>query len=181
MFATHEGAVAAPTAGLHFTPELLGALAQAGVETARVTLHVGAGTFLPVRDRECAGASDACGARLYFRRDGGARSARRGRRAGGSCRSAPRRCGCSKPRRRGGEVEAFDGETDIFIIPGYRFKVADLLVTNFHLPRSTLLMLVRPLPGWSAFARPMRMRSRRVTGFIPMAMPVCWSVREFFV
>jgi S-adenosylmethionine:tRNA ribosyltransferase-isomerase len=146
MFATHEGAVAAPTAGLHFTPELLGALAQAGVVTARVTLHVGAGTFLPVRTEnvlehrmhaERGFISAETAARIRATRAAGGRIVPVGT-------TALRVLESAAPR---GEVEAFDGETDIFIIPGYRFKVADLLVTNFHLPRSTLLMLVSAFAG----------------------------------
>ncbi len=146
MFATHEGAVAAPTAGLHFTPELLGALAQAGVESARVTLHVGAGTFLPVRTEnvrehrmhaERGFISAETAARIRATRAAGGRIVPVGTTALRVLESAA----------TSGEVEEFDGETDIFIIPGYRFKVADLLVTNFHLPRSTLLMLVSAFAG----------------------------------
>jgi S-adenosylmethionine:tRNA ribosyltransferase-isomerase len=146
MFATHEGAVAAPTAGLHFTPELLGALAQAGVETARVTLHVGAGTFLPVRTENVL--EHRMHAERGFISAETAARIRAARAAGGRIvpvgTTALRVLESAAPN---GEVEAFDGETDIFIIPGYRFKVADLLVTNFHLPRSTLLMLVSAFAG----------------------------------
>lgn len=151
MFATYEGAVAAPTAGLHFTPELLNALAQAGVESVRVTLHVGAGTFLPVRTEnvlehrmhaERGFISAETAARIRATRVAGGRIVPVGT-------TALRVLESAAPT---GEVEEFDGETDIFIIPGYRFKVADLLVTNFHLPRSTLLMLV------SAFAGMQRIR-----------------------
>ncbi|HEY1856485.1 tRNA preQ1(34) S-adenosylmethionine ribosyltransferase-isomerase QueA [Acidocella sp.] len=146
MFATHEGAVAAPTAGLHFTPELLGALAQAGVESVRVTLHVGAGTFLPVRTEnvlehrmhaERGFVSAETAARIRATRAAGGRIVPVGTTALRVIESAA----------AGGEIEAFDGETDIFIIPGYGFKVTDLLVTNFHLPRSTLLMLVSAFAG----------------------------------
>jgi S-adenosylmethionine:tRNA ribosyltransferase-isomerase len=146
MFATYEGAVAAPTAGLHFTPELLNALAQAGVESVRVTLHVGAGTFLPVRTEnvlehrmhaERGFISAETAARIRATRVAGGRIVPVGT-------TALRVLESAAPT---GEVEEFDGETDIFIIPGYRFKVADLLVTNFHLPRSTLLMLVSAFAG----------------------------------
>ena len=146
MFATYEGAVAAPTAGLHFTPELLNALAQAGVENVRVTLHVGAGTFLPVRTEnvlehrmhaERGFISAETAARIRATRVAGGRIVPVGT-------TALRVLESAAPT---GEVEEFDGETDIFIIPGYRFKVADLLVTNFHLPRSTLLMLVSAFAG----------------------------------
>jgi len=151
MFATYEGAVAAPTAGLHFTPELLNALAHAGVESVRVTLHVGAGTFLPVRTEnvlehrmhaERGFISAETAARIRATRAAGGRIVPVGT-------TALRVLESAAPT---GEMEEFDGETDIFIIPGYRFKVADLLVTNFHLPRSTLLMLV------SAFAGMQRIR-----------------------
>ena len=146
MFATHEGAVAAPTAGLHFTPELLGALGQAGVESARVTLHVGAGTFLPVRTEnvrehrmhaERGFVSAETAARIRATRAAGGRIVPVGTTALRLIEAAAAT----------GEMEAFDGETDIFIIPGYRFRVADLLVTNFHLPRSTLMMLVSAFAG----------------------------------
>ncbi len=152
MFATHEGAVAAPTAGLHFTPELLAGLEAAGVASARVTLHVGAGTFLPVRTEnvlehrmhaERGFVSAATAERIRATRAAGGRIVPVGTTALRLIESAAAATG---------EVEAFDGETDIFIIPGYRFKAADLLFTNFHLPRSTLLMLV------SAFAGMQRIR-----------------------
>ncbi|MBB5374182.1 tRNA preQ1(34) S-adenosylmethionine ribosyltransferase-isomerase QueA [Acidocella aromatica] len=153
LFATNEGAVAAPTAGLHFTPELLAALAARGVETTRVTLHVGAGTFLPVR------VEDVTQHRMHAERGfvtaETAAKINATRKAGG--RIIP--VGTTALRLiesaadADGVVHPFDSETDIFIIPGYRFKVADLLFTNFHLPKSTLLMLV------SAFAGMERIRS----------------------
>ncbi|MGO9817319.1 MAG: tRNA preQ1(34) S-adenosylmethionine ribosyltransferase-isomerase QueA [Acidocella sp.] len=147
MFAAHEGAVAAPTAGLHFTPELLAALQERGVETTRVTLHVGAGTFLPVRvedvtqhkmhaERGFVTAETA--AKINATRAAGGRIIPVGTTALRLIESAA---------GEGGAVHEFNGETDIFILPGYRFKIADLLFTNFHLPKSTLLMLVSAFAG----------------------------------
>jgi S-adenosylmethionine:tRNA ribosyltransferase-isomerase len=147
MFAAHEGAVAAPTAGLHFTPELMEALAARGVEVARVTLHVGAGTFLPVRvedlhehkmHAERGFVSGAVAARMNEARAAGRRIVPVGTTALRLIESAADESGFVRP---------FDGETNIFILPGYRFKVADLLFTNFHLPHSTLLMLVSAFAG----------------------------------
>ncbi|MDD2795065.1 tRNA preQ1(34) S-adenosylmethionine ribosyltransferase-isomerase QueA [Acidocella sp.] len=147
MFAAHEGAVAAPTAGLHFTPELAASLEEAGVEIVCVTLHVGAGTFLPVRVENLAEhrmhaergyVSAAAAARINAMRAAGGRIVPVGTTALRVIESAA---------GDDGLVQAFDGETDIFILPGYRFKVADLLFTNFHLPHSTLLMLVSAFAG----------------------------------
>lgn len=147
MFAAHDGAVAAPTAGLHFTPELLAALAARGVGIERVTLHVGAGTFLPVRvedvrehrmHAERGVISAAAAARINAARAAGGRVVPVGTTALRLLESAA---------DDAGEVAAFDGDTDIFILPGYRFKIADLLFTNFHLPHSTLLILVAAFAG----------------------------------
>jgi len=147
MFAAHEGAVAAPTAGLHFTPALLSALAARGVRMVKVTLHVGAGTFLPVR-HENLHEHRMHAERGILTED--AATAINAARAGGH-RIVP--VGTTALRLietaadDAGQVNPFDGETDIFILPGYRFKVADLLLTNFHLPYSTLLMLVSAFAG----------------------------------
>ena len=147
MFAAHDGAVAAPTAGLHFTPALLAALAARGVEVARLTLHVGAGTFLPVRVRdvrehrmhaERGFISAATAARINAMRAQGGRVVPVGTTALRLLESAA---------NAAGEVAEFAGDTDIFILPGYKFKIADLLFTNFHLPQSTLLMLVSAFAG----------------------------------
>jgi S-adenosylmethionine:tRNA ribosyltransferase-isomerase len=152
MFARTEGAVAAPTAGLHFTPALLEALAARGVRHATVTLHVGAGTFLPVR------VDDLSQHRMHPERgtvDAAAAAAiTAAREAGGRVVSI----GTTSLRvletaAAGGAIEPFDGETDLFILPGFRFRAVDLLLTNFHLPRSTLFMLV------CAFAGTARMRA----------------------
>jgi S-adenosylmethionine:tRNA ribosyltransferase-isomerase len=153
MFAEHEGAVAAPTAGLHFTPALLDAFQAEKIGIARVTLHVGAGTFLPVRvenvmehkmHAERGFISAAVAAQINETRANGGRIIPVGTTALRLLESAA---------DEGGAVHQFAGETEIFIVPGYKFKVADLLFTNFHLPHSTLLMLV------SAFAGMQRIRS----------------------
>jgi S-adenosylmethionine:tRNA ribosyltransferase-isomerase len=153
MFASHAGAVAAPTAGLHFTPALLQALQARGVTTAALTLHVGAGTFLPVRVENVAehrmhAEYGAIGADA-------ATHINQARSAGGRVVAA----GTTSLRlletvaRPDGTVAPFAGETDIFILPGYRFKIVDVLLTNFHLPRSTLFMLVCAFAGLERMRR----------------------------
>ena len=144
------GAVAAPTAGLHFTPDLLAALAEAGIALHRVTLHVGAGTFLPVKTESTEdhvmhaedGEVERRGRRRTQRRAGARRPDRRGRH---DLAPHPRKRRCRRP----GQLRAFSGETSIFITPGYRFRAVDALMTNFHLPRSTLFMLVSAFSGLS--------------------------------
>jgi S-adenosylmethionine:tRNA ribosyltransferase-isomerase len=141
------GAVAAPTAGLHFTPQLAEAVARAGASLHRVTLHVGAGTFLPVK------AEDTADHRMHSewaRLDGETAAAlEAARRAGGRIVAV----GTTSLRvlesaaRGQGRLAAFEGETDIFITPGFSFQAVDALVTNFHLSRSTLLMLVSAFSG----------------------------------
>lgn len=147
MFAAHDGAVAAPTAGLHFTPGLIESLRLSGVGFAEVTLHVGAGTFLPVRSEDLSqhvmhserGIVTAQAAAAINRcREAGGRIIPVGTTALRLIEAA------ADPT---GRVEPFAGETDIFILPGYRFRIADLLFTNFHLPHSTLLMLVSAFAG----------------------------------
>ena len=153
LFARTEGAVAAPTAGLHFTPDLRDRIAARGIEILTVTLHVGAGTFLPVKAEdtddhemhaewgevtaevaERVNAARAAGGRLVAV---GTTSVRLLEAAAGD----------------DGRLRPFAGDTAIFITPGYRFKIVDLMLTNFHLPRSTLFMLV------SAFAGLQRMKA----------------------
>jgi len=147
VYATHRGAVAAPTAGLHFTEGLLGAIEAAGIGIARVTLHVGAGTFLPVKAKRVAdhrmhaewGRIDAQTAeRIQDTHDAGGRIVAAGT-------TSLRLLESASPAP--GRIEAFEGETDIFITPGYKFRMVDLLLTNFHLPRSTLFMLVAAFSG----------------------------------
>ncbi len=153
IYARDPGAVAAPTAGLHFTPELLRALEHRGMGRETLTLHVGAGTFLPVkvedtRDHkmhaERGVITPAAAARINAARAAGGRIVAVGTTALRLLESAADEDGTLHP---------FDGATDIFITPGYRFRMVDVLMTNFHLPRSTLFMLV------SAFAGLDRMQS----------------------
>jgi S-adenosylmethionine:tRNA ribosyltransferase-isomerase len=147
MFAAKDGAVAAPTASLHFTPALMGAIAAAGIATETLTLHVGAGTFLPVKVDDTAdhvmhaewGEVDAAtAARLNAVRANGGRVIAVGTTALRLLESAADDVGM---------LHAFSGDTAIFITPGYRFKAIDGLMTNFHLPKSTLFMLVSALMG----------------------------------
>ncbi|MGD9846190.1 MAG: tRNA preQ1(34) S-adenosylmethionine ribosyltransferase-isomerase QueA [Variibacter sp.] len=153
VFAREEGSVAAPTAGLHFTDAMLDALRARGIGVHFVTLHVGAGTFLPVKADDTAdhamhsewgeiGADTA--AALNAVRDQGGRIVAVGSTALRLLESAA---------DAQGRVRPFSGETDIFITPGYRFKAADLMVTNFHLPRSTLFMLVAAFSGLDTMQR----------------------------
>jgi S-adenosylmethionine:tRNA ribosyltransferase-isomerase len=147
MFAREKGAVAAPTAALHFTPQLLEALEQAGIGHETLTLHVGAGTFLPVKAEDTAdhvmhsewGRIDAATAdRLNAVRAVGGRLIAVGTTVLRLLESA-----ADEENR----IQAFEGDTDIFITPGYHFIAVDGLLTNFHLPRSTLFMLISALMG----------------------------------
>lgn len=147
IFAAKDGSVAAPTAGLHFTPTLLESLKRAEISLERVTLHVGAGTFLPVTaddtenhkmHSEYAVISEDTAARLNAVRRAGGRIIAVGTTALRTLESAVDSKGIIRP---------FNGETDIFITPGYAFKAVDVLLTNFHLPRSTLFMLVAAFSG----------------------------------
>jgi S-adenosylmethionine:tRNA ribosyltransferase-isomerase len=146
-YAAHQGSVAAPTAGLHFTPDLFARLAEAGISRETVTLHVGAGTFLPVTasdtsqhkmHSETASLDGAAAKRLNETRQKGGRIAAVGTTSLRTLESAA---------SGDGALHAFSGDTDIFITPGYRFKTAEVLLTNFHLPRSTLFMLVSAFMG----------------------------------
>lgn len=147
MFADQPGAVAAPTAALHFTPELMAALDAAGIGHATLTLHVGAGTFLPVKAED----TDAHRMHAEWGRIDAATADRLNavRKAGGRVIAV----GTTSLRlieSASGEddvIRPFEGDTAIFITPGYRFRGVDGLVTNFHLPRSTLFMLVSALMG----------------------------------
>ncbi len=147
VFAEIDGAVAAPTAGLHFTPELMTRLKEHGVGVEAVTLHVGPGTFLPVK------VDDTAGHRMHAEwgsvTEEAAAALNAARVAGGRIVAI----GTTSLRLletvadEAGVIHPFSEETDIFITPGYRFRAVDLLMTNFHLPRSTLFMLVSAFSG----------------------------------
>ena len=146
VYAKHEGSAAAPTAGLHFTPELLEKIQEKGIKLAHVTLHVGLGTFRPVKVDDVT--QHHMHSEFYMVEEEQARLINETKAAGGrvicvgttSCRTLESATG------EDGILKAGSGWTEIFIYPGYRFKLMDALITNFHLPESTLLMLV------SAFA-----------------------------
>ncbi|WP_404404102.1 tRNA preQ1(34) S-adenosylmethionine ribosyltransferase-isomerase QueA [Pelagibacterium halotolerans] len=147
VYAEHDGAVAAPTAGLHFTEELLARLEAMGVSIEHVTLHVGAGTFLPMKAEDTADhkmhaewgvVSSETVARIEKAKARGGRVVAVGTTSLRLLESAARETGTLRP---------FSGDTDIFITPGFAFRVVDILMTNFHLPRSTLFMLVSAFSG----------------------------------
>ena len=147
VYAEHSGSAAAPTAGLHFTPELLEEIQKKGVDIARVTLHVGLGTFRPVKADEI---TDHHMHSEFYQIDEEAAEKINHAKANGhrvicvgttSCRTI------ESAADENGHLKAQSGWTDIFIYPGYRFKILDCLITNFHLPESTLIMLVSALAG----------------------------------
>ncbi len=147
VYAKYEGSAAAPTAGLHFTKELLERIRQKGVKTAYVTLHVGLGTFRPVKEENLI--NHHMHSEFYQVTKEAADLINNTKEAGGrvvcvgttSCRTIESAAGAD------GKVAAGSGDTEIFIYPGYQFKVLDNLITNFHLPESTLIMLVSALAG----------------------------------
>ena len=147
VYAKHEGSAAAPTAGLHFTPELLEQVKEMGVNIAHVTLHVGLGTFRPVKVDDVE--KHHMHSEFYIVEEDQAKLINDTKKNGGrviavgttSCRTLESATG------ENGIVKATSGWTEIFIYPGYRFKCIDALITNFHLPESTLLMLVSALAG----------------------------------
>lgn len=153
VFAEYDGSVAAPTAGLHFTPELLARLEAQRIARVNLTLHVGAGTFLPVTAQdtaehrmhaERATVSDSTAARLNEVREGGRKILAVGTTSLRTLETAAREDNTFMP---------VSGETALFITPGYRFKSAEILLTNFHLPRSTLFMLVCAFSGIETMKR----------------------------
>ena len=147
VYAKHDGSAAAPTAGLHFTPELLQAIRERGVRIAHVTLHVGLGTFRPVKAEQIE--DHHMHSEFYMVEEEQARLINRTKAEGGriiavgttSCRTLESAAGPD------GMLQAGSGWTDIFIYPGYEFRLVDCLITNFHLPESTLMMLVSALAG----------------------------------
>ncbi|MGY3233535.1 MULTISPECIES: tRNA preQ1(34) S-adenosylmethionine ribosyltransferase-isomerase QueA [unclassified Bradyrhizobium] len=153
MFAANEGAVAAPTAGLHFTPALEHALHARGVGVNRITLHVGAGTFLPVK------VDDTDGHKMHA--EWGTISAQTAERLNAARKSGGRIVAVGTTSLRllesaaseDGTIRPFTAETSIFITPGYRFRAVDVLMTNFHLPKSTLFMLVSAFAGLETMRR----------------------------
>jgi S-adenosylmethionine:tRNA ribosyltransferase-isomerase len=164
IYAEVSGSVAAPTAGLHFTPDLFARLDAAGVQRESVTLHVGAGTFLPVTATdteqhrmhpEWATLTGDSAARLNAAHEAGGRIAAVGTTSLRTLESAA---------ADDGQLHPFADETRLFIVPGYRFKAVDVLLTNFHLPRSTLFMLVSAFAGTEtmkhAYAEAIRLRYR---------------------
>lgn len=164
VFSQVKGAVAAPTAGLHMTPELLASLRAHGVEIVSLTLHVGLGTFMPVRvedirehrmHREYFFIPEQTARAVRTRKEGGGRIIALGTTVARALEQAA---------TEDGTVLTGEGEADIFIYPGYRFKVVEALITNFHLPKSTLLMLVSAFAGqellFRAYAEAIRRRFR---------------------
>ena len=147
VYAEHSGSAAAPTAGLHFTPELLKEIGQKGIDIARVTLHVGLGTFRPVKVDDVK--NHHMHSEFYMISEEAARKINLTKENGGrvicvgttSCRTI------ESAADENGRLKACSGWTDIFIYPGYQFKILDALITNFHLPESTLVMLVSALAG----------------------------------
>ena len=147
VYATHSGSAAAPTAGLHFTPELLREIEEKGVGIARVTLHVGLGTFRPVKVDDVE--NHHMHSEFYMIDEEAAEKINRAKDSGKrvicvgttSCRTV------ESAADENGRLKVCSGWTEIFIYPGYRFKVLDCLITNFHLPESTLIMLVSALAG----------------------------------
>ena len=147
VYAKHDGSAAAPTAGLHFTKELLEKIREKGIAVAEITLHVGLGTFRPVKVEKVE--EHHMHSEYYEVSEEAAGLINAARAAGGriiavgttSCRTL------ESAGKDDGTIEAGNGWTDIFIYPGYRFKMVDALITNFHLPKSTLVMLVSALAG----------------------------------
>ena len=147
VYATHSGSAAAPTAGLHFTPELLKTIEEKGIDIARVTLHVGLGTFRPVKVDDVE--NHHMHSEFYMIDEEAAKKINRAKENGKrvicvgttSCRTI------ESAADENGRLKSCSGWTEIFIYPGYQFKILDCLITNFHLPESTLIMLVSALAG----------------------------------
>lgn len=177
VFAQQPGAVAAPTAGLHFDRPLLDALRQKGVQTAAVTLHVGAGTFQPVRVQDLSQhvmhaeyadvSQEVCDAVAACRERGG-RVVAVGTTSVRSLESAA----------RDGTLKPFQGDTRLFITPGYQFRVVDVMITNFHLPESTLLMLVSAFAGYENIMQAYQHAVRREYRFFSYGDAMLMTYRQ---
>ena len=163
IYAREKGSVAAPTAGLHFTPEILAHIKHRGIETAEITLHVGLGTFQPVREeqvedhklhREAYSISPEAATAINRALDAGRRIVAVGT-------TTVRALEHSAAKSATGRLKSGTGEADIFIYPGYEFRIVAALLTNFHLPQSTLLMLVAALAGKERVTRGLRPRRAR--------------------
>lgn len=155
VFARRPGAVAAPTAGLHFDEAMLAQLARQGIETAWVTLHVGAGTFQPVRVEEIH--EHHMHAEWVEVNENVCQQVEQTRQRGGRVIAVgTTSVRCLESAARDGQLQPFTGDTDIFIYPGYEFQIVDGLITNFHLPESTLLMLVCAFAGYDNVMRAYR-------------------------
>lgn len=170
VYAEHTGSAAAPTAGLHFTSELLEKIEKKGVDIARVTLHVGLGTFRPVKVDEIT--DHHMHSEFFQIEEEAATKINRAKDAGKkvicvgttSCRTV------ESAADETGHLKACSGWTEIFIYPGYQFKVLDSLITNFHLPESTLVMLVSALAGRNMCWLLMKKQSKSVIAFSPLGM-----------
>ncbi|OGH64663.1 MAG: tRNA preQ1(34) S-adenosylmethionine ribosyltransferase-isomerase QueA [Candidatus Magasanikbacteria bacterium RIFCSPHIGHO2_01_FULL_41_23] len=156
IYAKHEGSVAAPTAGFHFTPELIEKLKNKGVEFAEVTLHVGLGTFLPVKTERIADhtmhseqveISQETAESVNKAKHDGRRVIAVGTTTVRTLEGVAQFCAKFSGQKNGNWIEPYHGDLNIFIIPGFTFQVVDALITNFHLPKSTLLMLTAALVG----------------------------------
>ncbi|MFC3218508.1 tRNA preQ1(34) S-adenosylmethionine ribosyltransferase-isomerase QueA [Tianweitania populi] len=150
IYADQEGAVAAPTAGLHFTPQLMAALDEAGISRHFVTLHVGAGTFLPVKADDTADHKMHSEIGLVTEDVAASLNAVRARGGRIVCVGTTSLRLLESAADADGLIQPWQGPTDIFITPGYRFRAVDILMTNFHLPRSTLFMLVSAFAGFQS-------------------------------
>ena len=177
VYAKHDGSAAAPTAGLHFTAELLDAVRGMGVEIAEVTLHVGLGTFRPVKETDVL--KHHMHSEFYRITQSEADKINRAKREGHRVIAV----GTTSTRTleaaadENGFLREMSGWTEIFIYPGYRFKVVDCLITNFHLPESTLVMLVSALAGrehvLNAYKEAVKERYRFFSFGDAMLLPIC--------
>jgi S-adenosylmethionine:tRNA ribosyltransferase-isomerase len=173
VYAREKGSVAAPTAGLHFDQRIAFQAARERCRNRPCHLHVGAGTFPAGAGKRPGAASHAYRALSSCRKPRSTPSRRPGRAADASWRSAPRPCACWNRRRWAASLKVGAGETALFVTPGFEFRVVDLLITNFHLPKSTLLMLVAAFAGWRKCVPPTATRLPPAIVSSAMGMPCC--------